>query len=83
MAWRLRFDFAGGRHTLRVAGEAAFASFQEFLRLAVVQALGNAHAAIEFGDDRFTTQSVEDNADLLLSRILLAGRPADIADKPL
>ena len=47
------FDFAGGRRSGRVTGEAPFAGFEELLRPAVVQALGNALAAAEFGDCDF------------------------------
>ena len=49
-AWREVLDLVGGRRTRRVAGQAPLAGFQELLRPAVVQALGDALAAAQLGD---------------------------------
>ena len=43
-------DLAAGRSAGRVAGEPALAGFEELLRPTVVEALGDAFAAAEFGD---------------------------------
>ena len=76
-------DFGAGRRTRCVTGEAAFAGFEELFRPAVVEALGDAFTAAEFGDCGVSAQSIQDDADFLFSRILLAGCPPDIADEPL
>jgi hypothetical protein len=72
------FDLAAGRRPCHVRSEPAFASFQKLLRPAVVQAFGDTFAAAELGDGDFAAQTVEDDADLLLGRILFAGGPADL-----
>jgi len=77
------FDLAGGCRSGRVTGQTSFAGFQELLRPTVIQALGNTFPATELSDGDFAAQTVEDDADLLLGRILLAGRPPDVADKAL
>ena len=51
------FDFAGGRRPRRVAGQAPLAGFQELLRPAVVEALGDAFAAAKLGDRDLATQA--------------------------
>jgi hypothetical protein len=43
-----------------------------------VYRIGDPFLAVEFGDRDFAAQGVEDDADLLLGRILLAGGWADI-----
>ena len=55
-------DFAGGRRPRCVAGQAPLAGFQELLRPAVVQALGDAFAPAELGDGDLAPQAVEDDA---------------------
>ena len=65
------FDFAGCGRPSRVAGETPLAGFEELFRPAVVQALGDALPAAEFGNRGLAAQAVEDDADLLLGRILL------------
>jgi hypothetical protein len=51
--------------TSSITGKPALTSFQELLRLFVINALGNAFAAARFGDGFFTTQPVQHNADLV------------------
>jgi hypothetical protein len=51
-----------------------FAGLQEFLRPAVIQALGNAFTAAQLGNDGFTAQAVQHNADFLLRRMRVARR---------
>src|SRR5207344_1861936 len=63
-----------------VASEASFAGFEELLRPAVVEALGNAFAAAELGDRVFAAQAVQHDADLLLGGVTLARCPADALD---
>jgi len=58
-------DFAGGCRSRRVAGQPPLAGFQELLRPAVVQALGDALPAAQLGDRDLATQAIEDDADLL------------------
>ena len=57
---------AGVGGPLGVAGQAALAGFEEFLRPAVVEAFGDPFPTAEFGDRDFAAQAVEDDADLLL-----------------
>lgn len=52
------FDFAGGCGSGRVAGETAFAGFEEFLRPAEVKALGDAFTLAEFHNRNFAAQAV-------------------------
>ena len=48
------FDFAGGGRSGGVACEAAFASFEELFRPAIVEAFGDAFTATELGNGRLT-----------------------------
>jgi hypothetical protein len=41
--------------------------------------IGDAFPTAEFGNRDFAAQTTEDDADLLLGRILLAGRPANVS----
>ena len=74
-------DLDRGGLARRVAGKALLACFQELLRPAVIQALGDTFAATQRGDTFLTTQSFQDDADLLFGGILLARLAADIADR--
>ena len=47
-------------------GSCSLAGFEEFLRPAVVQALGNAFTAAELGDGHLATQAIKDDADFVL-----------------
>jgi hypothetical protein len=55
--------------------------FEELLRPAAVEALRDALAPVKFRDRDFAAQAIEDDADFFFRRILLAGRPANIADQ--
>src|SRR5687768_16317189 len=74
LAQHLHLVAGGGAR--RVAGEPLLASFEEFLRPVVVQALGD--PAAQRGNRLLAAQALEHDADLLFSRILLAGRSADV-----
>jgi hypothetical protein len=54
--------------------------FQEFLRPVVIQALGDPLAPAKRRDRFLAAQAFQHDADLLLGRILLAGRRADVLD---
>jgi len=64
--------FAAGGRTGRVARQPTFAGFKELLRPAVIKALGDTFPPAQLGNTGLATQAVQDNADLLLRRILLA-----------
>jgi len=57
------------------------ASFQKFLRPAVIQALGDALAATQRRDALFASKARQNDADLLLCRISLAGLAADVLNQ--
>jgi hypothetical protein len=59
------------------------AGLQELLRPAVVQPFGDTFPSAELGNTGLATQAVQNDTDLLLSRIVLAGRPADVLHKTL
>ena len=69
-----------GRGTRRVAGQALLAGLKKVFRPPIVEVLGNPFAAAQFGDALFAAQAFQHDTDLLLGRILLARRPADVAD---
>ena len=73
-------DLVAGRRTRGVAGEPPLAGFQELLRPAVVQALGDAFAAAQLGDAVLAAQAIQHDADLLFGRVVLPRRPADVLD---
>jgi hypothetical protein len=49
----------------------------------VIKALGNAFTTAQLGNAGFATQAIQNNADFLLSRIVLASCPVDILHDPL
>ena len=63
----------------RIARKTLLAGFEELLRPAVIQALGDPLPPAQLGDALFTSQAFQNNADLLLSGILASCCPADIA----
>ena len=62
-------DLVAGRGPRGVAGEPPLAGFQELLRPAVIEALGNAFAPAQLGDRVLAAQAVQDDADLLFGRV--------------
>ena len=56
-------------------------SFEEFLRLGITKALNNTLAAAQRGDALFAPKTGQDDPDLLLGRVMLAGLPLDAADQ--
>ncbi len=44
----------------------------------VIKALGNAFSAAQFGNTVFTTQAIQNNADLLLRTVLLTRLALDV-----
>jgi hypothetical protein len=57
----------------RVTRQAVFPSFEEFLRPGIIQALCNPLAVTQRGDALLATQARQDDPDLLLGRVVLAG----------
>ena len=76
-------DLAAGRRPRGVARQPPFAGLQELLRPDVIQTLGDALAPAEFRDAMLAAQAVQHDADLLLRRILLARRSANVLHDPL
>ena len=74
------FDLGRCRCTRGVTGKALLPSLEEFLGPAVIQALRNALAPAQLRDTVLTLQAVQNDPDLLLGRILLARRAADVFD---
>src|SRR5690606_29238111 len=72
--------FVTGGGTCCVAGKPLLAGFQEFLRPVVIKALGNPLAPTQRGDRFLSTQSLQNDADLLFSTILLAGCTTNVLD---
>ena len=73
-------DLVAGRRAGSVAGKPSLAGFQELLRPAVVEALGNAFTAAQLRNRVLAAQAVQHDADLLFGRVALARRPADVLD---
>jgi hypothetical protein len=73
-------DLVAGGSACGIAGEPPLAGFQELLRPAVVEALGNAFATAQLRDRVLAAQAVEDDADLLFGGVTLARRSADVLD---
>lgn len=61
-----RQSVGGGLLPRRVAGEATLASFEELLRPAVMEALGDPLAPAQFGDRVFAPKTGHDDPDLIL-----------------
>src|SRR5216683_6483822 len=59
------------------------AGFQELLRPAVIKPLGDTFPPAQLRNTGLATQAIQDDADLLLGRIVLAGRPPDVLHQPL
>ena len=59
------------------------AGLQELLRPTVIQALGDALLATQLSNAVFTTQSRQDNPDLLLRRVTLPRLTANVLDRAL
>jgi hypothetical protein len=72
------FDFPSAGGAFRIASQPAFAGLEELLRPAVIQALGNALAPAQLSDAAFPSQAIQNDPDLLLSRILFACCPHDV-----
>ena len=71
-------DFTGVSLPYNIAGQALLASFHEVLGPFVVQTLRNAFPAAKLSYAVFTSQAVQDNADLLLRAVLLARLTFDV-----
>jgi|SRR5450830_1175046 hypothetical protein len=71
-------DLATGRCPRRVARQTPLAGLQEFLGPGVIKALGNAFTTAPLGNTGLATQASQNDTDFLLSRILLAGRAANV-----
>src|SRR4051794_7115292 len=71
-------DLVGGGGAGGVAGQATLSGFQEFLGPGVEEALRDCLAAAERGDALLAAQALEDDADLFLGGVVLAGRSADV-----
>ena len=68
------------RLTLGVAGKPPLAGFEEFLRPRVIKALSDPLAPAQLGDRMIASKAGQDDADLLLGRIPLPRRPANVLD---
>src|SRR5450631_65581 len=79
---KVRHLAARGR-SCRVARQPTLAGFEELLRPTVIKTLGDTLPTAQLGNAGFAPKAVQDNPDLLFSRILLARRPADVLHKTL
>jgi hypothetical protein len=62
------------------SNKALLASLQKVFRPAIVQVLRDPLAAAQLGDAVLAAKAFQNDADLLLGRLLLARRPADVLD---
>jgi hypothetical protein len=69
---------AGCRGTGSIACQATFDGFHELLRPGVLQALRDAFLTAEFRDSVLAAQTVEHDADLVLSREIASGTVPDV-----
>src|SRR6266403_3723855 len=76
-------DLAARGRPRRIAGKPPLAGLQELLGPTVVKALGNPLAPAQFRNAVLAAQAIQHNADLLLCRVLLPRRPADVFHDPL
>src|SRR5260370_13451987 len=76
-------DLAARGRPRRIAGKPPLAGLKELLGPTVVKALGNPLAPAQFRNAVLAAQAVQYDADLLLGRILLPRRPADLSHDPL
>ena len=72
----------GGR-TGRITRQPTLAGFQELLRPAVIKSLGDAFSPAQLGNAGLVPKPVQNNADLLLGRMMPPGRTADALHEPL
>ena len=72
------FDFSRGRRTRRVARQTLLPCFQELLRPAGIEALGNTLSTAQLGNAVLALQAVQNDPDLLFGRILFARRAANV-----
>src|SRR5215813_12816826 len=63
-------DLIGGGFPGGIAGEPLLTGFEELLRPAIIEVLGDAFLAAKLGDAVLAPQAFEDDADLLLGREL-------------
>jgi hypothetical protein len=71
-------DLVGGGGAGRVASQAALAGFKEFLGPSLVKALGDGLVAAQGRDALLAAQPFEDDADLVLGRVVLTGVTANV-----
>jgi hypothetical protein len=76
-----RLHLVAGRRTGGVASKALLARFEEFLRPAIIKALGDPFTAADRGNAVFSTQAFQHNADFVLCRVMLARGAADVLDR--
>jgi hypothetical protein len=69
---------AAGRGPGCIPREALLPGLQELLRPALIQALGNALPPAQFGDVVLAAEPLQNDQDLLVGRMVLPGRPADV-----
>ena len=67
-----------GRRTGRIASKPALVGLHELLGPGVVQALGNAFLAAQFGNGVITAQAVQNDPDLVFCREMPTGPAADV-----
>src|SRR3712207_6097910 len=72
-------DLIRGRLPSGVSRQALLAGLQELLGPAVVQVLADALTPAQLGDAVLAAQALQHDADLPLSRVVFAGRAADVA----
>ena len=76
-------DLAARGRPRRIAGKPSLADLKELLGPTVVKALRNPLAPAQLRDAMLATQAVQHDADLLLGRVLLPRRTADLSHDPL
>lgn len=64
----------------RIPGKRLLPSFEELFRTTVIKAPGDPFAVAQLHNAVFAAQSLKYNTDLLLSRMLTPGLPADVFD---
>ena len=67
-----------GRRAGRVPCQALLAGLEELLRPVMIQALGKGFPPAELGDAVLATKPLQHHTNLLLGRMVLPGRPADV-----
>ena len=79
--WSASIGSLAGGGAGRVTSQTVFTGFQEFLGPGVLQSLGDGFAAAKGGDTCLAAQPFQDDADLVLSGMVLARGAANIADE--